>query len=44
MPRLVTWIVIVLVVVFAAWLWIGRDERPDSSESQPAPHAIDQSE
>jgi hypothetical protein len=34
MPRLVTWIVTLLVVVFAAWLWVGRDERPDSSETR----------
>lgn len=33
MPRLVTWIVIILVVIIS-----------NGNESQPAPHAIDQSE
>ncbi|WP_352598424.1 hypothetical protein [Mesorhizobium sp. M0488] len=41
MPRLIAWIVIVLIVVFAAWLWFGR-EPTGNGGSQPAPHAIDQ--
>lgn len=40
MPRLVAWIVVVLVVLFAAWLMIGRDRT--SGGAQPTPHALDQ--
>ncbi|WP_280952094.1 MULTISPECIES: hypothetical protein [unclassified Mesorhizobium] len=40
MPRFVAWIVVVLVVLFAAWLMIGRDRT--GGGGQPTPHAIDQ--
>ncbi|WP_352688544.1 hypothetical protein [Mesorhizobium sp. M0208] len=42
MPRLVAWIVVVLVVLFAAWLMLGRDRTSTGGETQPSPHAIDQ--
>ncbi len=40
MPRLIAWIVIVAVVIIAAWLWFSGHKAQNGS--QPAPHAIDQ--